>query len=215
MTGRYPGYDVLTKRGTPSWDGVTRAVIDERLSVPVGPRFFTAEEWPVVQAVCARILPQPDDRPAIPLAAYVDQKLSEDQRDGYRRADLPPQHEAWRRGVAALEAEAQGTHGRPFADLAASEQDTLLKAMQEGQLDSPAWGGMPCGYFFTERVLADVTRAYYAHPTAWNEIGFGGPASPRGYVRLELDRRDHWEAAEAQPGHETATERRNRRVGSH
>ena len=26
--------------------------------------------------------------------------------------------------------------------------------------------------------------AFYAHPWAWNEIGFGGPAYPRGYKIL-------------------------------
>ncbi|MGH6677602.1 MAG: gluconate 2-dehydrogenase subunit 3 family protein, partial [Bradyrhizobium sp.] len=39
----------------------------------------------------------------------------------------------------------------------------------------------------------------YAHPAAWSEIGFGGPASPRGYVRLGANRRDEWEAAEHAP----------------
>jgi hypothetical protein len=48
-------------------------------------------------------------------------------------------------------------------------------------------------------VIPDITHAYYAHPTAWNEIGFGGPASPRGYARMGLDRRDPWEAPRAQP----------------
>jgi len=28
--------------------------------------------------------------------------------------------------------------------------------------------------------------AYYMQPTAWSEIGWGGPASPRGYVRHGL-----------------------------
>ena len=37
---------------------------------------------------------------------------------------------------------------------------------------------------------------YYAHPAAWSEIGFGGPASPRGYVRMQANRRDPWEAME-------------------
>ena len=41
--------------------------------------------------------------------------------------------------------------------------------------------------------------AYYAHPAAWNEIGFGGPASPRGYVRMDFDRRDPWEASKRDP----------------
>ena len=37
---------------------------------------------------------------------------------------------------------------------------------------------MPCKLFFEQRVLQDIPSAYYAHPVAWNEIGFGGPASP-------------------------------------
>ena len=74
--------------------------------------------------------------------------------------------------------------------------------MQQGELTGEAWGGMPCKLFFEHRVIPDITHAYYAHPTAWNEIGFGGPASPRGYVRMGLDRRDPWEAVEAKPGEE-------------
>jgi hypothetical protein len=62
-------------------------------------------------------------------------------------------------------------------------------------------------------MLPDVVQSYYAHPTAWNEIGWGGPASPRGYVRLQADRRDPWEAAEAEPGREAQAYRENLRVG--
>ena len=211
MSDRYPDYDVLAKRGTPSWNAATREVMDARLAVHADPRFFTAEEWPTVQAICGRILPQPDDRPAVPIAAYVDQKLHDDRRDGYRRADLPPQRDAWRRGLAALDAEAARAHGRRFHELARVDQDRLLKAMQGGHLQDPAWAGMAPRDFFTERLLADVTRAYYAHPTAWNEIGFGGPASPRGYVRLGFGQRDPWEAAEA--GQDHNAEAKNRRVG--
>jgi len=33
-------------------------------------------------------------------------------------------------------------------------------------------------------VMRAVLAAFYSHPWAWNEIGFGGPAYPRGYMRL-------------------------------
>ena len=29
-----------------------------------------------------------------------------------------------------------------------------------------------------------MLEAFYSHPWAWNEIGFGGPAYPQGYMRL-------------------------------
>ena len=45
-------------------------------------------------------------------------------------------------------------------------------------------------------LLKTVAALYYAHPTAWSEIGFGGPASPRGYVRLGFNETDPWEGEE-------------------
>jgi hypothetical protein len=71
---------------------------------------------------------------------------------------------------------------------------------------------MPSELFFKERVLHDICGAYYSHPHAWSEIGFGGPANPRGYVRMYFDRRDPWEAAQAAPGKEEQAREENRRV---
>jgi hypothetical protein len=85
--------------------------------------------------------------------------------------------------------------------------------MQHGDLSGNAWDGMLCKLFFEHRVIPDITHAYYAHPVAWNEIGFGGPASPRGYVRMGLDRRDPWEAVEATSGESANARRKNLRVG--
>ncbi|HEY1943225.1 MAG TPA: gluconate 2-dehydrogenase subunit 3 family protein [Roseiarcus sp.] len=213
MTDRYPGYDVLSKRWTPSWNEATRAVVDKRLNVPRIPRFFTSEEWKTLTAICDRIVPQPDDRPTVPLPIYVDQKMADDKLDGYRYAQLPPQGEAWRRGLAALDQHAQAARGLRFHELPASHQDELLQQAQRGELTGEAWGGMPCDMFFKHRIIPDITHAYYAHPFAWNEIGFGGPASPRGYVRMALNRRDPWEAAESRPSREITASAKNEHVG--
>ncbi len=213
MSPRYPGYDVEAKRHTPSWNQATREAIDRRLAVPRGPRFFTPEAWTTLEAICDRIMPQPADRPKVPLPAYVDQKLADDVQDGYRYAELPPQGEAWRRGLKALEDAARTAFGGPFHTLLPERQDELLRRAQAGALTGDAWGGMPCEAFFKHRLIPDITHAYYATPTAWNEIGFGGPASPRGYVRMALNRRDPWEAVEAKPGDEAKAARDNRHVG--
>ena len=37
-------------------------------------------------------------------------------------------------------------------------------------------------------LVQDCVTAYYSHPWAWDEIGFGGPAYPRAYMRLEAGR---------------------------
>ena len=213
MNERYPGYDVLAKRHTPSWNEQTRRVIDRRLALPREPRFLDEARWRTLDAVCSRIVPQPETRPPVPTAAMVDAKLFEDRGDGYRDSRLPPLREAWRRGLTAIDSEARRRHGVGFDALEAGEQDALLRAAQEGLLSGVAWEGMPSAVFFAKRVLLDIVEAYYGHPTAWNEIGFGGPASPRGYVRMNFDRRDPWEAAESKPGHEAEAARKNSRVG--
>jgi hypothetical protein len=212
MPDRYPGYDVLAKRDTPSWNEATRRVIDERLAITNTPQFLSASEWQTLSAICNRIVPQPDHRTPVPIAAMVDRKLAKDKRDGYRQASLPPLREAWRRGLAALETVAQAQHNTAFHALSTTAQDELLKAMQEGKLDGPEWSGMPAKVFFKERLTHDILAAYYSHPTSWNEIGFGGPASPRGYVRMNFNRRDSWEAVEAKPGREAEARKENEHV---
>lgn len=209
---RYPGYDVLRKRDGMSWDQVTREVIDKRMSIPRTARFFTEDEFRTLRAICARIVPQPALREDVPLAAYVDEKLLTGSLDGYRHADLPRQDVAWRRGLAGFNASARSAHGRPFAEISLDQQDALLRRAEAGELDGEGWDGMPSKTFFAQRVLPDIVSAYYAHPTAWSEIGYGGPASPRGYVRMELDRRDPWEAAEAKPGGEARARKENANV---
>jgi len=213
MSERYPGYDVLAKRHTPSWNEQTRRVIDRRLALQRDPRFFSEAEWRTLEAVCRRIIPQPKARPPVPIAAMVDAKLFEDYGDGYRDHRLPGARAAWQNGLAAIDREAHRRYGVSFEALAAAEQDALLRAAQDGLLSDPSWQGMDCALFFAKRLLPDIVMSYYAHPTAWNEIGFGGPASPRGYVRMGFDRRDPWEAAEAKPGREAAAAEENSRVG--
>lgn len=212
MSARFPGYDVLAKRNSPSWNEKTRQVIDQRLALPREPRFLAPEEFRTLEAVCDRIVPQPTDRPPVPLAAMIDTKLFEQKGDGYRDSRLPPLREAWRQGLARIEAEARRRHNVGFGDLEGAERDALLRTVQEGKITGD-WEGMPLDVFFAKRLVPDIVSAYYGHPTAWNEIGFGGPASPRGYVRTDFDRRDPWEAAEAEPGEEAEARKANARVG--
>ncbi|MGH7107951.1 MAG: gluconate 2-dehydrogenase subunit 3 family protein [Acetobacteraceae bacterium] len=209
---RYPGYDVLAKRLGPSWNEQTRRVITRRLSIGAEPQFFTAEEFQTITAIAARVVPQSAARPPVPVAALVDEKLSRGASDGYRLAGMPRDGDAWRLGLYALDAEAQAANGGRFHSLAEGLQDALLTRMENGELKLPHWGGMPSEDFFKKRMARDVVLAYYAHPTAWSEIGWGGPASPRGYVRLDFDERDPWEAVETGSNDEASVRRINRHV---
>jgi hypothetical protein len=212
MAERYPGYDVLAKRTTPSWNAQTRRVVDQRLAVPRDPRFFTAAEFKTLDAIAMRITPQSPRRPPIPVAALIDDKLVRKRYDGYRAAGMPREPEAWQRGLRAIDAEAQALRGVAFVALDGRRADEVLRMVEAGEAHHSAWGGMPPATFFRQRLLSDIVHAYWSHPMAWSEIGWGGPASPRGYVRMGYDRRDPWEAIEARDG-DVAVRQANRHVG--
>jgi hypothetical protein len=202
----YPHYDVLDKRDSPSWDDATRSVIDDRVGTRDEPAWCTPEEWRTLRALCAVIIPQPDSRSAanrrpVPLAALVDRKIAGNKTDGYRNASLPGLQQAWRIGLSALDDESRHRYQAAFADLDDHARIALVQAMEHGTLTRDSWQAMSSKLFFRQRVLHDVCTTYYAHPSSWSDIGFGGPANPRGYVRMTFNRRDPWEAVESTGEH--------------
>lgn len=189
-------YDVLDKRDTPSWNDQTREAVRERLEEVPERRFLTPEQWSLLEAICARLMPQPEREEPVPIVPWIDDMLHRNASPGYRYADMPPMREAWTRGLDAIAAEARNRHGKAFEDLSPQEQDALLRDVQHNRIESRYWGDLPAGGFFLHELLKQTVGIYYSHPAAWSEIGFGGPASPRGYARLGFDERDPWEAEE-------------------
>jgi hypothetical protein len=122
---------------------------------------------------------------------------------------MPEDGQAWRQSLRALDDDAAKTYGRDFARLDPAEQSQLVQAVQDRGDDR--WHGLPA-----TRVWSLWTRyaatAFYAHPWAWNEIGFGGPAYPRGYQNLGLDRREPWEVADAHPDRDPLRRSRDTRA---
>ncbi|MBE7186256.1 MAG: gluconate 2-dehydrogenase subunit 3 family protein [Methylobacterium mesophilicum] len=190
----YPGYDVLDKWDTLSWNDQTREVIAHRLTEVPPRRFFSPAEWVVLSALCDCVMPQHDRTAPVPIAPWIDAELLDKLGSGTRYADAPEAGAAWKRGLAALDAEAQTRHGKKFAALSSDGQAAILKDVDAEKVSGEAWSGLPPKRFFRDLVLKAIVAIYYVHPDGQSEIGYGGPASPRGYVRLEQDRRDSWEA---------------------
>jgi gluconate 2-dehydrogenase subunit 3-like protein len=196
----YPAYDVLDKWDSPSWNDQTRAAVGERMDDVPPRRFLNEAQWSLLEAIAARLIPQPDREEPVPIVPWIDDMLHRNAGPGYRYADMPPMRDAWRQGLAAIAAEAGNLHGKSFEQLSPAEQDALLRDVEHNRVDSRYWRDLPAGGFFKHHLLKEVVGIYYAHPAAWSEIGFGGPASPRGYVRLGFDERDPWEAKEVPAG---------------
>ena len=195
--GYYRGFSTLGQQKF--WDAKTREVILDRVNNVPPIRFFNPEQARLLEAICNRLIPQ-DDRIAsrrIPIVQRIDQRLFENTHDGYRYDDMPPDREAFTLGLHAIEEMARSLHRCSFADLNAAQQELLLQSLHDGKPAAPSavWDKMPVTRFWM-LLLQDCAEAYYAHPWAWDEIGYGGPAYPRAYMRLENGEPEPWELPE-------------------
>ncbi|MGH2856560.1 MAG: gluconate 2-dehydrogenase subunit 3 family protein [Solirubrobacteraceae bacterium] len=181
MIGRYPDYDVFVAADT--WDSATRDVVTERLAISGPLRFFTTEEEPALRAFCDVTTAQ-DVQPRVPVAEMVDSKFADGRLDGYRYDNMPSDPDTWRLVLRGLDETARERHdGRPFAKLDLDDQEAIVAELAAGRLEGGAWGQLDVSRAWSVCMRA-ILAAFYSHPWAWNEIGFGGPAYPRGFMRL-------------------------------
>ena len=188
---RFPGFDVLNE--VDRWDAVTAGVVLARLSPPPELSFFTGVEQATAEALCDQLLAQHDD-PRVPVAALIDVRLARGETDGWHCAELPPDGDAWRRTLAFLDDDATRMYGSSFARLTTSEQASCVQTVQS--LGKQTWHELPAHQVWSLWTRYACT-AFYSHPWAWNEIGFPGPAYPRGYKNMGLDRREPFEVADS------------------
>jgi hypothetical protein len=188
--GRYPGFDVLAQ--VDRWDDVTAGAVLTRLSHPTGLSFFTVTEVAVAAPLLDLLLAQ-DGEPRVPVLELIDERLSVGETDGWHYDGMPQDGDAWRQTLAFLDEDARSRSGRGFAELDPTAQATLVQAVQDTDGD---WHGLRSWHVWSLWTRYACT-AFYSHPWAWNEIGFGGPAYPRGYARFGIGQRESWEGASA------------------
>jgi hypothetical protein len=202
---RFPGFSAAAQAR--HWDAVTAGAVLSRLGRPPDLRFFTPSQEAIATALCDRLLGQdggpdsgadggPGAAPAVPVVAMIDARLAEQETDGWRYADLPEDGQAWRDTLRHLDDDARAKTGHGFAQCPAADQRTVMQAVQD--LGAGQWHGLNAS-----RVWSLWTRyactAFYSHPRVWDEIGFPGPAYPRGYKNTGVDRREPFEVPDARP----------------
>jgi Gluconate 2-dehydrogenase subunit 3 len=194
MLGRYPDFDVLDTVET--WDPVTRRAVLARLEPPGPLRFFTAAEEATLRSLCDMLSGQHED-PRVPVAEMVDTKLHEGRLDGYQHEDMPDDRDTWRLALRGVDEVAERRWGRPFAELDLDARRGICQDFAEGLLSGGVWEQLDCKRAFGV-VMRGVAAEFYSHPWAWNEIGFGGPAYPRGFGRFgTLSAREPFETDQA------------------
>jgi hypothetical protein len=196
-----PGYyaDYSTMAQKKHWEKATHDVVSDRLEKTPPIRFFSEDEAVLLGAVIDRVMPQDDraEERTIAILPVLDERLHKNSLNGFRYEEMPPDQEAYRLAIKAIEEMALARFQQSFVDLTVHRQELILKSLHDGKPDpeNAAWNKMPVHRFWA-MLIEDCVTAYYSHPWAWDEIGFGGPAYPRGYIRLENGLPEPWEKEE-------------------
>jgi hypothetical protein len=192
--GYYPDFHTMSQKAF--WDEATRELVTMRVEQPPSIRYFTAEQAKFWRAVFEHLMPQHDRTPdrRIPILESIDERLYRNRGIGYRYETMPSDRVAYRLGEEAINGEATERYGGEFLNLPQLQQDLVLLAIHDKKPTAAAsiWKQMSVGRFW-QLLMQDAIEGYYAHPWAWDEIGFGGPAYPRAYTRLERGEPEPWE----------------------
>jgi hypothetical protein len=194
VDNRFPGFSVLGQ--VPHWDQVTADLVTSRTGPPPAIKFFSPAEEACAAALLGLLLDQDDD-PTVPVLAMIDARLAAGETDGWRYADMPEDGQAWLDTLAYLDADARARCGTPFADAPRADQNALIQAVQD-QAAGDAWHGLPAKHVWSLWTRYACT-AFYSHPAVWREIGFPGPAYPRGYKNAGVGKLEPYEVRDARP----------------
>ncbi|HEX4760537.1 MAG TPA: gluconate 2-dehydrogenase subunit 3 family protein [Thermoleophilaceae bacterium] len=182
MHGRFPDYDVMEQAG--HWDDVTRELVQKREREVPEIRFFDAGEARSLGAFLDVALAQ-DAEPRIPVLNMVDAKLQAGELDGFRFEDMPEDTETWRLVARGLDETGRDRGGDDFASVPLDIRKEIVHDFSSGELGGGTWERLNVSRAWSV-VMRAALATFYSHPWAWNEIGFGGPAYPRGYMRRNM-----------------------------
>ncbi|WP_296248399.1 gluconate 2-dehydrogenase subunit 3 family protein [Pseudomonas sp. UBA4194] len=164
------------------------------------PSFFDAGQWAFIMAACDRLIPAGGRGPGAletNVPVFIDQQLASDLGSeiylegpfdtnapaemGYQIPYRP--QEIYQIGIRCVDAFCQAQHQRNFAALDAATRDTVLKQLQQGEVNFKTFGEdvLKAKQFFGE-VLNHTRQGYLSDPIyggnkgmkAWIAIGFPG-----------------------------------------
>ncbi|WP_248929500.1 gluconate 2-dehydrogenase subunit 3 family protein [Paenibacillus hamazuiensis] len=191
-TTHYPSYDVMSH--AEHWDDHTQHIVTSRLIREKSYSFLTTVEAEILRAWCSKLVGDMRGEIIQYVLCHIDQTLSDGRGEGQRKPDVAPAPELIRKGLKAIDATCQSLHAKHFFELEDYMQQGLMKDISEGSAEPASiWASVPQQDLF-KKLLNYTLEAYYSHPTVWSEIGYAGPAYPRGYIRARAGQWDAWEA---------------------
>ena len=164
------------------------------------PAVFSKAELLPLRVLAARVVPDA----GFDLAACIDRQLEAGDGDGWRFAVLPPDLEAWHKGLLSLDLAATRAHGVPFLSLFPDQQDKILRDAADGKVGRGLLGALHLGeatdaYTAAEMqrwfsdVRAEFTRLYIGDPRTMQRIGYTGFADDLGFTQITIGATEEFE----------------------
>jgi gluconate 2-dehydrogenase gamma chain len=146
----------------------------------IQPRFFTPEEYALVEELTEMIIPADEKSggaKAAGVAGYIDAKLAE--------ASDASERDTWRKGLARVNALAAGMHGSAFLSCTASQRTAVLSRMAANERKPEK----PEEIFFRELKTLTVFAYYTSRIGIHDDMGYLGNTYQQGDFAGELPER--------------------------
>lgn len=185
-------FDVLSQ--TKEWDKETQDVVTSRTSNDVPPLTLRQHELDTLTSICSILLG--DDRSDILafVISHIDTKMRIGIGESERNINMPPFQLLVHKGIQAWNTFCSSKHGHEFAAMDSQIQLDFITSLIVSPVPFQVANYEIQSKDFLDRIHTEAVSAYFSHPTIWSEIGYAGPAYPRGYVRIERGLTDPWEA---------------------
>ena len=189
-----------SERTSPKTAEVICERLAQRLRWNYEPAVFAADEFRTLRRLAEAVVPDA----GFDLAAALDAQLAAKTSDGWRFAVLPPDRNAWKRGLLSLDLAAQRQHGVRFAALHGEQQTALLRQAAAGELSrgllrSLRLGNRAQGFDteamqrWMEDVRGEFVRLYVSDPRTIDRMGYTGFADDFGFTQIELGQHEEFD----------------------
>ena len=212
MHGRYPDFDVLSQAD--HWDEVTRRVVLDRVENVPPFRFFGEREQTRPEGVLRRRRRPGRGSRASPFSPTSTRSSTRASATAGSTSTCPT---TARRGGSSPRGldEAARSDGVPLRSPSAPldvQRDIVSALRGRRSCAAACWEQLNVSARLERRHALDAAQAFYSHPWAWNEIGFGGPpiraATPRSAARSSASEAEPWEGREASIATRSGTRQR-------
>lgn len=170
----------------------TRKALHERFEENGTNRFFDNDEFHLLSVVCDLLMDQDSVNRMVNSALAIDQRLLNNNCDGWRYDSMPPDPKMYQLGLQGIEETSLQLFGKKFLVLNKDKQIEVLNTIQSGQVEGEIWNTLNPKLFF-EELLAETAEIFFSHPSVQVSINYVGMADAKGWTKLKLNQKENLE----------------------